>query len=122
MDSGEDGTLSSSEPLDDVSFLFYARTLPLHVGDVDTIPRYFKPGHDVILRVLRKEHITVPAGSFETIVVQPTITNAGGLFGQGGHAEVYFSDDAARTLVMLRTTLPFVGSLSLHLKEFRPGR
>jgi hypothetical protein len=121
-DNGEDGTLSTNEPLDDVSFLFYARTLPLHVGDVDTIPRYFKQGHDVILRVLRKERVTVPAGTFETIVVQPTITNAGGLFGQGGQAEVYFSDDAARTLVMLKTKVPVVGSLSLHLKDFRAGQ
>jgi hypothetical protein len=122
VDTGEEGTLPTSEPLDDVSFLFYARTLPLRVGDVDTIPRYFKTGHDVILRVLRKERITVPAGTFETIVVQPTITNAGGLFGQGGQAEVYFSDDAARTLVMLKSRVPVVGSLSLHLKEFRAGQ
>jgi hypothetical protein len=122
MDSGEEDTLRTSEPLDDVSFLFYARTLRLHVGDVDTIPRYFKPGRDVILRVLRKERVTVPAGTFETIVVQPTITNAGGLFGQGGKAEVYFSDDSARTLVMLTSKVPLVGSLSLHLQEFRAGR
>jgi hypothetical protein len=122
VDNGEEGTLSTSEPLDDVSFLFYARTLPLRVGDVDTIPRYFKQGRDVILRVLRKERITVPAGTYETIVVQPTITNAGGLFGQGGNAEVYFSDDAARTLVMLKSKVPVIGSLSLHLKEFRAGR
>ena len=122
VDSGEQGVLSTNEPLDDVSFLFYARTLPLHVGDVDTIPRYFKQGRDVILRVLRKERVTVPAGTFETIVVQPTITNAGGLFGQGGQAEVYFSDDATRTLVMLKSRVPVVGSLSLHLTEFRSGQ
>ena len=122
VDSGEDAVMNTTEPLDDVSFLFYARTLPLRVGDVDTIPRYFKPGHDVILRVLRKERVTVPAGTFETIVVQPTITNVGGLFGQGGNAELYFTDDAARTLVMLKSKVPVVGSLSLHLKEFRPGQ
>lgn len=122
VDNGETSALSTSEPLDDVSFLFYARTLPLHVGDIDTIPRYFKQGHDVILRVLRKERITVPAGTFETIVVQPTITNAGGLFGQGGQAEVYFSDDATRTLVMLKSRVPVVGSLSLHLKDYRAGQ
>jgi hypothetical protein len=119
---GEEEVLSSHQPLDDVSFLFYARTLPLRVGDVDTIPRYFKPGHDVILRVLRKERITVPAGTYETIVVQPTITNAGGLFGQGGQAEVYFSDDAARTLVMMKSRVPVVGSLSLHLTDFRAAK
>ena len=121
-DEDEHVAMTTTEPLDDVSFLFYARTLPLRVGDVDTIPRYFKPGHDVILRVLRKERVTVPAGTFETIVVQPTITNVGGLFGQGGNAELYFTDDAARTLVMLKSKVPVVGSLSLHLKEFRPGQ
>lgn len=121
-EGGGEERLDTGEPLDDVSFLFYARTLPLHVGDVDTIPRYFKPGHDVILRVLRKERVTVPAGTFETIVVQPTITNVGGLFGQGGHAEVYFTDDNVRTLVLLKSRVPVVGSLSLHLSEFRPGK
>jgi hypothetical protein len=115
--SGDVDSLSTTEPLDDVSFLFYVRTLPLRVGDIDTIPRYFKPGRDVIVRVLRKESVTVPAGTFQTIVVQPTITNAGGLFGQGGRAEVYLTDDSARTLVMLRSHVPVLGSLALTLRD-----
>jgi len=115
--SGKIDSLSTDEPLDDVSFLFYVRTLPLRVGDVDTIPRYFKSGRDVIIRVIGKKTITVAAGTFETIVVQPTITNASGLFGQGGKAEVYFTDDAARTLVMLKSSVPVLGSLSLELRE-----
>ena len=121
-EDGEQAPMSSQRPLDDIAFLFHARTLPLNVGDVDTIPRYFKPGHDVILRVLRHQRITVPAGTFETVVVQPTITNVGGLFGQGGEAEVYFTDDAERTIVQIRSKVPVVGSLSLHLKEFRSAR
>ena len=118
--SGRADSLATSEPLDDVSFLFFVRSLPLRVGDVDTIPRYFKPGRDVIIRVVGKKTITVPAGTFETIVVQPTITNAGGLFGQGGNAEVYFTDDSARTLVMLRSRVPVLGSLDLLLREIAP--
>ncbi len=117
--SGRVASLSTPEPLDDVSFLFFVRSLPLRVGDVDTIPRYFKSGRDVIIRVVGKKTITVPAGRFETIVVQPTITNAGGLFGQGGNAEVYFTDDSARTLVMLRSRLPVLGSLDLMLRELQ---
>jgi hypothetical protein len=115
--SGRVDSMSTDEPLDDVSFLFFVRTLPLRVGDVDTIPRYFKPGRDVIIRVIGKRTITVPAGTFQTIVVQPTITNVGGLFGQGGHAEVYLTDDAARTLVMLKSSVPVVGSLALTLRS-----
>jgi hypothetical protein len=115
--SGDVDSLSTNEPLDDVSFLFYVRTLPLRVGDVDTIPRYFKPGREVIIRVLRKESVTVPAGTFQVVVVQPTIVNAGGLFGQGGKAEVYLTDDSARTLVMLRSHVPLLGALALTLRE-----
>lgn len=115
--SNDVDSLATDEPLDDVSMLFYARTLPLKIGDVDTIPRYFKSGRDVIIRVLRKETITVPAGKFNTIVVQPVITNAGGLFGQGGKAEVYISDDAERNVVMIKTSIPLIGSVSLTLRE-----
>ena len=114
-------SLNTREPLDDISFLFYVRTLPLKVGDVDTIPRYFKAGRDVIVKVVRRENVTVPAGTFSTIVVQPTITNAGGLFGQGGKAEVYLSDDARRTVVKLTSTVPVIGSLALTLRDARAG-
>jgi hypothetical protein len=60
--------------------------------------------------------VTVPAGTFQTIVVQPTITNAGGLFGEGGRAEVYLTDDSARTVVMLRSHVPVLGALALTLR------
>jgi hypothetical protein len=115
-------SLVTDAPLDDISMLYFARTLPLRVGDVDTIPRYFKPGHTVIISVLRREAITVPAGTFNTIVVQPTITNAGGLFGQGGKAEVYLSDDVERNVVMIRSSIPVLGSLSLTLRELVPAQ
>ena len=120
-DNGEVGRLPTNRPLDDVSFLYYARTLPLRVGDVYTIPRYFKEdGNPVVIRVLRKETVTVPAGRFETVVVQPII-KTDGLFGEGGHAEVFFSDDERRILVQMSSRVPVVGSLSLHLRSYEPG-
>jgi hypothetical protein len=119
--SDEIRTLASNRPLDDVAFLYYARTLPLKVGDTYTIERYIKDdGNPVVLKVLRKETIKVPAGTFNTIVVQPII-QTDGLFGQGGRAEVFFSDDDRRLLVHLRSRVPVVGSLSLHLRSYEPG-
>ena len=115
--TGKVDSLSTALPLDDVSMLYFVRTLPLKVGSVDTIPRYFKAGRDVIVRVLRKETVTVPAGTFETLVIQPTITNVGGLFGQGGDAKVYVTNDSARTIVMIKTNVPVIGSISLTLRE-----
>jgi hypothetical protein len=52
--------------------------------------------------------------------VQPII-QTDGLFGQGGRAEVFFTDDERRVLVHLRSRVPIVGSLSLHLREYEPG-
>jgi hypothetical protein len=113
--------LPTDRPLDDVAFLYYARTLPLRVGDSYTIHRYFrKDGNPVVLNVLRRETVRVPAGTFETVVVQPII-QTDGLFGEGGQAEVFFTDDDRRILVHLRSRVPVVGSLSLHLRSYEAG-
>jgi hypothetical protein len=117
----EDGTLPTELPLDDTSFLYFVRTMQLEVGREYTINRYWNPeGNPVRIRVLRRETVRVPAGTFNTIVVQPLIRTSG-LFSEGGEAEVYFSDDDARTLVMLRAKLS-IATLNLQLESFTPGR
>ncbi|HVH13479.1 MAG TPA: DUF3108 domain-containing protein [Longimicrobium sp.] len=120
-ENGETGTIPTSQPLDDLSFIYFARTLPLDVGATYSLPRYFKAdGNPVVLQVLRRETIEVPAGRFRTIVVRPVI-KTDGLFGEGGRAEVYFSADQHRIPVLIRSRVPVVGSLSMHLRTFRPG-
>ena len=121
LNTEDRGPLPTSEPLDDVSFLYFARTLPLEVGDRYVLERYFKAdGNPVVLEVLRRETIRVPAGTFNTVVVRPTI-KTDGLFGEGGEAEVYFTDDSRRLMVQMRSKVPLVGSLSLHMTAYRPG-
>lgn len=114
-DGGADEPLPSALPLDDVSFLYYARTLPLEVGDRYVLPHYFREsGNPVVLEVLRKDEISVPAGRYRTIVVRPTFQSSG-LFGEGGEAEVHFSDDASRVVVKVSSKVSRIGSLHLNL-------
>jgi hypothetical protein len=121
LNTEDRGALPTNEPLDDVSFLYFARTLPLEVGDRYVLERYFKAdGNPVVLEVLRRETIEVPAGKFNTVVVRPII-KTDGLFGEGGQAEVYFTDDSRRLMVQMRSKVPLVGSLSLHMTSYRPG-
>jgi len=120
VDTDETFALSTDRPLDDVSVLYLARGLPLKIGDTYTIDRYFKAdANPIVLRVVRRETVTVPAGTFQTIVVRPTIKTSG-LFGEGGEAELFFSDDAQHVLVQMRSKVPLIGSLSLHLVSRRP--
>jgi hypothetical protein len=121
LDANETGALPTDEPLDDISFIYFIRTLPLEVGKTYTFNRYFKEeGNPVTVRVLRRETITVPAGRFNTIVVQPIIKTKG-LFSEGGKAEVYFTDDNRRILVALKTQVKILKSLDMLLQSYSPG-
>lgn len=117
--TGKEESKSVSEPLDDASFFFFVRTIPLEVGKEYEIPRYFDPkANPVLIRVLRKDRVRVRAGSFDAIVIQPII-KTGGLFSEGGEAELWLSDDSRRILLQMKVKLPVVGSLSLYLRTMR---
>lgn len=108
------------DPLDDGSFLFFVRTLPLEVGHTYESSRYFRPERNPIrVRVLRKETIEVPAGKFDCVVLQPAIKTPG-IFSENGNAEVWLSDDSRHILVQLKSKLSF-GSINLYLKSYKPG-
>jgi len=109
---------SVREPLDDGSFLYFIRTVPLEVGRTYSFNRYFKPDRNpVIIRVLRRERIQVPAGTFNTIVIQPIIKTRG-IFAEGGQAELWMTDDEDRMMVQMKSRMS-VGSLSLFLRSYR---
>lgn len=118
-DVDDSGITLSETPRDEIGFIYYLRTLDLEVGDEYTFNDYFKDdGNPLVLKVLRRERKKVPAGTFDTVVVQPII-QTDGLFSEGGNAELYFTDDEERHLVYMRSEIPVVGSITLHLKEIR---
>jgi hypothetical protein len=121
IEQGKAEKPSVSQPLDDGSFLYFVRTVPLEVGESYEFNRYFRPDRNpVTIKVLRKERISVPAGKFDAIVVQPIIvTNK--IFSKGGKAEVWLSDDSARVMLQMKSKLSF-GTLNLYLKSIRPGQ
>ena len=75
----------------------------------------------VQLRVLRRDRVKVPAGTFNSTVVQPLIkTGGGGIFSERDRAEVWIADDSTRKVVQLKIGLSF-GSLTLKLKSYQPA-
>ena len=107
-------------PLDDGSFLYFIRTIPLEVGQTYSFDRYFRPDRNPVqIQVLRKETIRVPAGTFETIVIRPIIKSKG-IFSENGRAEVWLTDDHRRLMVQMKSRLS-IGSINLFLKGYRPA-
>jgi hypothetical protein len=111
---------SVPDPLDDVSFFYFVRTVPLVVGQTYTYTRYFQPDKNpVIVKVLRRERVKVDAGTFDTFVLQPII-KSGGLFAEGGEALIWVTADDRRVMVQLKAKMPVLRSLDLYLKSYTP--
>jgi hypothetical protein len=119
-ENGEPEQPSVANPLDDGSFIYFLRTIPLNVGETYSFERYFRPDRNpVTIRVLRRERIRVPAGEFDAIVLQPIIKSRG-LFSENGHAEVWLSDDENHIMLQMKSGLK-IGSLNLYLRSYHPA-
>ncbi len=110
---------SVANPLDDVSLVYFVRTLPLEPGQCYVLRRYFQPeGNPVVIHVVRRDTVTVPAGRFVAFLLRPQITTSG-IFSKDGHAELWLADDSTRAIVQLKTHLKF-GSINLYLRQIGP--
>lgn len=108
-------------PVDDASILYFLRTIALRVGLDTGFDNYFLLDRNPIrIRVLRREHISVPAGEFDAIVIQPLIKSKG-IFSEGGEAQVWLSDDDRHIILQMKSKVPHlpVGSLNLFLTSYR---
>lgn len=111
---------SVRQPLDDGSFIYAVRAAAVRPGETRRDDRYFKLDRNpVVLRGLGREEVRVKAGTYAAVVVEPTI-RTNGLFAEGGEARVWFSDDAHRYPVQLRSKFSRF-SLVLTLERVTPG-
>jgi hypothetical protein len=119
QDNGETDSIPAGA-LDDASFVYFVRTVPLEVGARYEWNNYFRYDRNpVIVQVLRRERVKVPAGEFETVVVRPIIKTKG-IFSEGGEAEIFITDDEHRIPVKLVSKLK-VGTVVLELTDYALG-
>lgn len=121
---GVDSTMKTSpDPLDDAAFFYFARTVPLEPGKRFEFNRYFRPDRNpVVLDVLQRDTIDVPAGRFPTVVIKPTIKGRG-VLAEAQQPRMWLSDDDRHLMVQLRSKFSF-GTVTLRLKQIdrpQPG-
>lgn len=111
--------MSVARPLDEGSFLYFLRTVPLRVGMDTSFNDYFRAERNPVrFKVLRRETIDVPAGRFNAIVIQPIFESK--LFSEGGQAQIWLSDDENHIMLQMKSKVRF-GSLNLYLKSYQPS-
>ena len=103
---------------DVLSAFYYVRTLPLPDGATIVIPTHDnKKSYEMEVRVLRREKIEVPAGTFQCVVVEPLLKSEG-VFRSQGSIYVWLSDDERRIPVLVKSKVP-IGSISVSLTDMR---
>ena len=113
---GKSGT-SENAPLDELSFLFFVRTLELENGAVYRFNRHFEAGRNPVeVRVLRRETTVVPAGSFPTVVVEMRVQDPDRFRGSGV-IRLFLTDDDVRMPVRIETPLSTFGTMVLRLES-----
>lgn len=115
--NGESGVIPTDAPLDELSFLYFVRTLDLVPGRSFEFNRHFEPGRNPVgVRVLRRETITVPAGEFRTLVVEMRVRDPRRYRGEGT-LRLFVTDDECRIPVRMESSLPVLGSMVLTLES-----
>ena len=115
--TGGGGTTPSDAPLDELSFLYFVRTLPLEPGGMHSLNRHYDVRRNpVVVRVLRRERVTLPAGPVQTVVVEMRVKDPD-TFGGEGIIRMFLTDDARRIPVRIETPMPLVGTVVLTLES-----
>lgn len=110
-----------ADPLDDAAFFYFARTVPFEPGRRFEFDRYFRPDRNpVVLEVIGRDTIDVPAGRFPTVVIKPTIKGRG-ILAEAADPRMWLSDDERRIMVQLKSRFPF-GTITLRLTKVEQRR
>ena len=100
---------------DSLSAIFYAASQPLVVGHEFGFPLADAMRTvTVTMKVEAKEEIKTPAGTFQTIRVQPTAEE--GVVKNRGNIWIWYTDDARHMPVQIRARL-FWGTITFHLQS-----
>ncbi|GAC1356372.1 MAG: hypothetical protein NVSMB3_02610 [Acidobacteriaceae bacterium] len=101
---------------DSLSGIFYAATQPMVVGQSFGFPLADAMRTvTVVMKVEGKEEIKTPAGTFQTIRVQPTAEE--GVVRNRGTIHVWYTDDARHMPVQIQARL-FWGTIIFHLQSY----
>jgi hypothetical protein len=114
---GRGGQMSTAAPLDELSFIYFLRTLRLADGDTYSFTRHYQPGRNpVTVRVVRRGTTRVPAGEFQTIEVEMRVKDPD-RYGGEGVINFHFTDDARRIPVRIESSVPVGGRMVLSLQS-----
>jgi hypothetical protein len=105
---------------DIISAFYFARTVNysnMKIGDKIELQNFYKDKvYDLDVKFLGRERITVAAGTFDCVIVEPLVQE-GGLFKSEGNIVIWLSDDQLKVPIKVKTKV-VIGSIDAELTAF----
>ncbi len=116
--SGENGVSPTDAPLDELSFMYFIRTLPLTPSAVHRFSRHFDAARSpTSVTVVRRETVSTPAGNFRTVLIEMRVKDPRRYKGEGV-IRINLTDDSIRLPVRIESAMPIVGTAVMTLESF----
>jgi len=105
---------------DALSSFYFTRTQALTLGGSLVFDYHASHRSQPIeVRVLGRQKVDTPAGTFNCVVIEPVL-GAAGVFKNQGRLVIWLTDDDRRLPVMMKSKVT-IGAISVVLTEMRPG-
>lgn len=115
---GGHGVSPTNAPLDELSFMYFIRTLPLADKAVHRFDRHFDTARSpTSVSVIRREQVKTDAGTFQTVLVEMRVKDPRRYKGEGV-IRINLTDDAAHVPVRIQSAMPVIGTAVMTLETY----
>ncbi len=113
---GPTGALGPEPPLDELSFLYFLRTLPLTSDSILRFERHFDTARNpVLIRNLGMARIDTPAGRFRAHLIEMEVRDPKHYDG-AGIVRIYFDEGRCHVPLRIESRVPLVGVTVMTLE------
>lgn len=113
--NGETGASPSDTPLDELSYMYFIRTLPMTPGATYRFDRHFDVSRNpTTVNVIRHEVIPTAMGELRVILVEMRVRDPRHYKGEGV-IRIHLTDDDCRLPARIESTMPVVGTAVLTI-------
>ena len=106
--------------IDTLSALYLVRAKPLKEGDEFSLDVHSGKIYPLVVKVLKRETVRVPAGKFDCFKVEPFLKEKGLFIQKGKKLEVWLTADERHIPVKMRAEI-FIGHVHAELTEVSGG-
>ena len=105
----------TNAPLDELSFMYFIRTLPMIPGASYTLERFFDDSRNpTTVKVIRREVIRTPMGELHVIRIEMVVRDPRHYEGEGT-IRIHLTDDECRLPARIESTMPVIGTAVLTI-------